>query len=287
MQRQKTGIARQEEWKMKKGIGLLVVWIGLLIASAALGDGYSKRCFSSVFKDDIRLASYAGSYSKYVSVDGCGATTNALSVTVISKSASVWTQPRTNSKRIATVKNGETLACVTDQHGLIQDGSFYRVRYNGQEGFINEDYVVAGTLEIVLMESNVPAYIAPTSASKKVGSLAKGTRYRVIGFYDDYYIVLLRNAAAAFIPMDTAHYDTYFEAAYRQAKEYKGVTNGKTDIRTGPGKEYAVYESVKAGYTFDYVDKLDDWYMLRYRDGSTDGEVFAFIGRDAAEVFGF
>lgn len=51
------------------------------------------------------------------------------------------------------------------------------------------------TLEIVLEESNVPAYIAPDARSKKVGSLSKMTRYRVIGFYDDYYIVSFRGAA--------------------------------------------------------------------------------------------
>ena len=50
-------------------------------------------------------------------------------------------------------------------------------------------------LEIVLMESNVPAYVAPDRNAKKVGSLSKMTRYRVIGFYDDYYIVSFRGAA--------------------------------------------------------------------------------------------
>lgn len=268
--------------------GLLCLCCALL-APLALADGFSEDCFSAVYGEEIELASYARGYNKYASVDGCGGVgmADTASVTVISRSASVWSEPRTNSKRIASAKNGEVISCVTySDGGILKDGGFYSVKYNGRDGWINEDYVVLGTLEIVLMESNVPAYIAPTSAAKKVGSLAKGTRYRVIGFYDDYYIVLLRNAAAAFIPMSAAHYDTLFEAAYRQAVEYEGVTNGKTDMRTGPGKEYPVYESVPAGYEFECVDKLGGWYVLRYDDNSTDGEVFAFIGQDAAEVRG-
>ena len=59
----------------------------------------------------------------------------------------------------------------------------------GKTGWVNAAYVVRNKLEIVLMESNVPAYVAPDRNAKKVGSLSKMTRYRVIGFYDDYYIV--------------------------------------------------------------------------------------------------
>ena len=39
------------------------------------------------------------------------------------------------------------------------DHNFYQVEYKGKKGWVGSTYVVRNTLEIVLMESNVPAYI--------------------------------------------------------------------------------------------------------------------------------
>ncbi|MFQ9805948.1 MAG: SH3 domain-containing protein [Christensenellales bacterium] len=105
-------------------------------------------------------------------------------------------------QKLGSVSYGESLTGVSSDGGnnVAMDRNFYEVEYNGRQGWVGASYVVRNTLEIVLMESNVPAYIAPDARSKKVGSLSKMTRYRVIGFYDDYYIVSFRGAACAYIP---------------------------------------------------------------------------------------
>ena len=58
----------------------------------------------------------------------------------------------------------------------VMQNNFYQVDYKGKTGWVNAAYVVRNTLEIVLMESNVPAYVAPDRNAKKVGSLSKMTR---------------------------------------------------------------------------------------------------------------
>lgn len=224
------------------------------------------------------LSNYRASYYGHVSADGVGGITaaEAAQVRVISKSATLWAEPRTGSKRLATVKHGETLEGVLDANGYgptLTDG-FYPVTYKGQFGYINEDYVVLAPLEIVLMESNVPAYCAPTTDAKKVGSLAKLTRYTVLGFYNDYYIISLRQAAA-FVPMSVRHYDTGFERLFYAGLSRNGTASKKTQLRTGPGDGYAQIEEVRAGYAFTAAACIDGWYLIHY---NADGDsVYAYI----------
>ena len=141
-------------------------------------------------------------------------------------------------------------------------------------------------LEIVLMESNVPAYSAPDKASKKVGSLSKLTRYTVIGTFGDYYVINLRQAAA-FVPVNVAHYDTTFEGRFLPADGNKnGVTLSKTTLRTGPGDWYASVEDVKAGYAFTCVGEINGWYVIAYQSKNTDGTVLVYLPSYDADVEG-
>ena len=266
---------------MKRILGLWLCLLMSLSAGLAAADGFSGEWLRSRYHGYVRLASYAGEYDGYVCVDGLGGETaaDAYRVTVISKSASVWAEPRTNSKKLASVQHGENLLCLSDDGGesLRYENSFYAVEYKGNEGWINEEYVVLNDLTITLLESNVPAYIAPDTASKKVGSLSKLTSYRVIGFYDDFYIVNLRGAAAAFIPMDVLHRDNVFNRYNHGGMQHDTVTTGKVKLRTGPGSIYPEIRTLKAGTKVSVVDVVDDWYMII---DSETGEP-AFIAPDS------
>lgn len=83
---------------MKKKIWALgLVWL-LLLGAAALADGgdwHESRIYGSV-----QLANYAGWCDGYQSVDGFGGITAAdsFTLTVISKSASIWSEPSTAAK---------------------------------------------------------------------------------------------------------------------------------------------------------------------------------------------
>ena len=197
----------------------------MLPGAAALADGYADWHESSV-RGSVQFASYAGEYDGFVNTDGYGGLLagDPYRLTVISKSASIWAEPRTNSKKLGSVQNGATLwAQAGGYTGVVEQSGFYLVDYNGGDGWVNASYVIRNPLEIVLMESNVPAYIAPDSRAKKVGSLAKLTRYSVMGFYDDYYIIYLRGGAA-YVPMSVRHYDSEFESVYQSSGGGYGQT---------------------------------------------------------------
>lgn len=270
---------------MKRFLPLIFCLSLMLAACAALADGNGEWVHSRLY-GWVQLASYVGEYDGYVSVDGYGGVTVAdpYYVTVISKSASVWAEPKTNSKKLASVSHGAGLMCRSDDGGesLTYKNGFYGVEYNGKDGWINEDYVVLNDLTITLLESNVPAYIAPDTSSKKVGSLSKLTQYRVIGFYEDYYIVNLRDAAAAFIPMSVKHRDNVFDRNYHGGGGYRetATTNGKATLRTGPGSKYPEIRTLKAGTKVEVYDMIDDWYMVY----DADTNAWAFIAPDSLEV---
>lgn len=239
---------------------LVCLWTG-----TALADGGGEWLYSRL-NGWMKLASYTGDYDGYVSVDGYGGVSPAddVQVTVISKSASVWSEPRTGSKKLSTAVHGESLWCRSDDDGVLVQNGFFAVEAGGKAGWINMDYVVRSDLTITLLESNVPAYIAPDTASKKVGSLSKMTQYRVIGFYDDFYIVNLRDAAAAYIPMSVRHRDNTFDRLYAGGGGYRRTATayGQVALRTGPGSRYPEIRTLKAGTQLTVFDVIDDWYMV-------------------------
>ncbi len=271
---------------MKKKIFAWLLAAMTMLSAAALADGgdwHNSRNFGST-----QFASYAGWYNGYQSADGFGGITAAdpCNLMVISKSVSIWSEPSTGSKRLASASYGETLTGVSSDGGnnVMMDGNFYEVEYKGKRGWVGMQYVVRNELEITLMESNVPAYVAPDARSKKVGSLSKMTRYRVIGFYDDYYIVSFRGAACAYIPMSAKHYDTTFEAKYRQATTRSGSVERSTKLRTGPSGSYAEIKTLNAGEQIECLDEIEGWYMIRYSGKGVDGQVFAFVDSDAVSI---
>ncbi len=251
---------------MKRLIGQVVALAALILlaAGAALADDDGTWVHSRQ-NGWIQLTTYASEYNGYEDVDGLGGVTSAdaHTVSVISKSASIWSKARTGSKKLGSASHGETLTCVADGEGVVREGSFYAVKHKKQTGWVNEDYVVLNDLTITLLESNVPAYIAPDRSSKKVGSLSKLTSYRVIGFYDDFYIVNLRGAAAAYIPVDVLHRDNTFDRYYHAGRGIgEAVTDGKVKLRTGPGKAYPEIRTLKSGTRVQVRDVLDGWYMI-------------------------
>ena len=264
---------------MKKKIWALgLVWL-LLLGAAALADGgdwHESRIYGSV-----QLANYAGWCDGYQSVDGFGGITAAdsFTLTVISKSASIWSEPSTGSKKLGSVSYGESLTGVSSDGGnnVAMDRNFYEVEYNGRQGWVGATYVVRNTLEIVLMESNVPAYIAPDARSKKVGSLSKMTRYRVIGFYDDYLHCVLPRCGLRVYSQRSPHTTIRNSSAlYRQAAAHSGSVEYGTKLRTGPDDSYPEIKTMNAGTSVECLDEIDGWYMIRYSGKGADGEVFAF-----------
>ena len=268
---------------MKKRMAAMLLAVLMIMPAGAWGDGLQVdyvNTFRSALYGRASFQSYPYGYDGYVDADEMGQYqpyTGRQFIHIITKSASIWSKPKTNSKKLGSASNGDQLRCILEDGNPATDGDFFVVEYKGNVGYVNRKYAVASPLEIVLMESNVPAYIAPDSSAKCVGSLSKHTRYTVIGMYDDYYIINLRGAAAAFISKDTKCYDSRFENFYLSMPTEMGTIIRDTELRTGPGEDYAKVADVKAGDTFEFYDMINAWHMLRYTPKGSSESVFVFV----------
>lgn len=259
---------------MKKTVLGLTLCMLFLCGACALADTGVKNMYGQV----VQLANYAQSYNGWIDISGLGGNTlqERSDVRVISRNATVRAEPSTGAKSLGSVSNGSQLSGRTDYSGnIMTQNGFYAVEYKGQDGWISSAYCVCGPFEIVLQESNVPAYCAPNSSSKRVGSLEKCTRLTVLGFYGDYYVVNLRQASA-FIPMSVRHYDTAFERLYYNAPTYEAAVTYETTLRTGPGSGYTSLGKLRVGYSFRYCDILDGYCMV----WDDENECYVFINCD-------
>ena len=122
-------------------------------------------------------------------------------------------------------------------------------------------------LHIVRHADFIPAEFLPTFNSVVIERYMHhipGLSDHFVYFNDDFYIINLRDAAAAYIPMSVRHRDNTFDRNYHGGGGYRreGTTYGKTTLRTGPGSRYPEMGTLKAGATVMVYDVIDDWYMV-------------------------
>ena len=119
-------------------------------------------------------------------------------------------------------------------------------------------------MTLILRKSNVPAYCAPSREAKIVGSLPKYTQLIVIGMWDDFYIVSLRNASA-FIHKDAGLW-TSAEIVDLRSQSYRGKTTCETVVRTGPGDDWPESATlpVNTSLTVSRVFEDDEWCFVIY-----------------------
>jgi hypothetical protein len=114
---------------MKKVICFLLL---MMCAAGAMADGQRAWVRSAVY-GYTAFASYADEYDGYRSVDGLGGVTSAdpFYLRVISKSASVWSEPRSNSKKLASVSHGDILMCrdAESADDIRMENGFFAVEY--------------------------------------------------------------------------------------------------------------------------------------------------------------
>lgn len=228
---------------MKKLTTIVSMVFVLLLCQAAIADG------------------------SYTSGDHMGSGTIFRTATVLAKNINMRDQASFDGKVVVSIPGGAELDIVSEygewlQANYIKDGRQY-------SGWIVRDYVVQNPMKLILREGNVPAYAAPTMSAKKVGSLNVYTELTVIGTWDTYYIVSLRDASA-FIHKNVNAWTDLDMSEYAHMPYLGSVrTLRETTLRSGPADTWARADTVKAGTTLDLVSKINDngFYAVRYRDG--------------------
>ncbi|MBG9789729.1 stage II sporulation protein P [Brevibacillus laterosporus] len=141
--------------------------------------------------------------------------------------------------------------------------------------FVTENGQVAGT--IVLSES-YDVYVEPNVLSTVIGQLPVNTTINHYGYTNDWYKISF-NGTDAYIFKPVAQ-----EGAVQgqpsdipgaptpntgQAEAMIRVKNPDTNLRSGPGTNYAVVGNVQPGQVYPIVQSEGDWYEIRLADNST------------------
>jgi hypothetical protein len=195
---------------------------------------------------------------------------------VISQNVSLRKDHSTGATRLRSLSNGERFDIVDRR-----DGWLY-VAYTTKEGeevlgWLLEEYVVENPLYITLRNSNTPAYAYPASGSKKVGSLSKYTRLTVIAQLERYWVVSLRQAAAA-IPKSAAVWLEEDLQGWAAAPPREGEIIKRTTVRTGPGTRWASVKTLNPGAKVHILGMEEGWYVIQ------NEEAVAYVrGEDVGE----
>ena len=235
---------------MKRIVFLLLVMISLIVSRMA--DGYS----------DYESGDYmADRYSGDIAV-------------VCSKSVTIRSEPSYNGRTVKSASNGDILYVHSQYNNWVE--VTYTKNGADYDGWVISSYIVIRPMFIMLCSSNIPAYCAPDKASKLVGSLPKQTELTVLGIWDDFYIVNLRNASA-FIPMDADLYTSneLYGSIARSARHV--VTGRSTKLYSGPGTEWRELTVIPGNAVLVCGDTYDGWIAVSY-----DG-IPGFIDEDDIE----
>ncbi len=198
----------------------------------------------------------------YHTGDNMGASEARGTAVVISKRVAVRSKMSTGSKNLANASNGDILTVLSGG-----DGNWLHVEYDTgkkqYEGFVQRMYVIVRPLTVTVRTANTPAYSAPTKSAKLVGSLDAYTQLTVIGTYDDFYIVNLRQASA-FLPADANLYTSKDVETLFGRRSGEAVTIRKTQSRSGPSEKWPKGPSVPSGADLPIAREEDGWTLAFY-----------------------
>lgn len=246
------GLSREER-KMKMIRVIAAMLLGCLLCTAGLADGYSE----------------------FESGDGMGIFRGTA--VVCSRNVTIRTEPSYSGKKVQSASNGETLSVLGEYGNWVQVA--YEKKGQVYEGWVIRSYIVIEPMTLTLLSSNIPAYCAPDGNAKLVGSLAKGTQLTVLGTWDGYYIVNLREASA-FVPMDADLVTSSQLYAMAASSGITGRVRTRTVMRTGPGTDFGACGTAEAGM-WVRVGEFDEGWVLVLCNGAA-----GYVPESALEIYG-
>ncbi len=184
---------------------------------------------------------------------------------VISQNVSLREGHTSGSTSIRSLHNGETFEILDRWEDWLHIAYFDTDTAQTINGWLLDYYVAENPIHITLRNSNTAAYAYPSSDSKRVGSLSKYTRLTVIAQLDRYWVVSLREAAAA-IPKTAKVWLDEDLASWNSIASTAGTTTRRTTTRTGPGTNWTSVKTLNAGASVEIVGSEGDWYVIRYED---------------------
>lgn len=229
--------------------------------------------------------SYNG-YSGYMSADyltlSASASANLGTGTVTGNQVRVRSGASTGSSILAEVNKGTTMT-VTG----IQDG-WYKVSYNGTEGYVSGSYLSLGSSSSTTTSSaasssspasgtgtitgnSVRMRSGPSTGNSILGTYNSGTTMTVTGTSGDWYKVSY-NGTEGYVYKSYLSLGTDSTPAVTEMTEATYTVTSPVNMRSGPDTSYASQRVLGTGTTVTVTGSSGKWYRVNY-NGST-GYIF-------------
>ncbi len=209
--------------------------------------------------------------SSYVGGDNRGQGPVFNRAIVLASRVTMRDQPSYQGKTITRINGGSQVSLISDANGWVQ-ATYVDDKGNSYTGYLRDVYLAKNPVVLTLRQSGVAALAAPDPNSKHVGDLPRYTVLPVIGTWNNYYIVSLRNASA-FIDMGVKAWTDTELAVYQTGYALNLVTLRKTPLYTGPGTDWHKVEDAAQGATLVALGAPENgWYPVKY-----DEKFVAFV----------
>lgn len=160
--------------------------------------------------------------------------------------------PGLEYRKITTVPGGEKVKW------LDQKGDWNQVQIaNGEIGWIYEQLAKDITMPQMTAQTNSSVYAGPGTNFAKVGEVVRGRRYTPINKRLDWYQIQLTTGTEGWVPM----------SVFSPQKSRVVFTLDKANIRSGPGMQFGIVETLQPAVDLTIIGVEGDWYYVQMQDG--------------------
>jgi len=168
--------------------------------------------------------------------------------------ANIRQAPNTTASVVAVLEEGTRLEPTTEQN------KWYFVRLaDGGSGWISENTILKPHFPKIKISSTANAYTKPSIQSEVVSMLMKGDEFQAVAKLGEWYKILLRGGDFGWV------YSSYYDEIINSNLLIKE----NSFIREGPGIDYKIIGTAKAGDKMKCLAEENDWCKVT----SSSGEV--------------
>ncbi len=161
--------------------------------------------------------------------------------------------PGLDYRKITTIPGGEKVKW------LDQKGDWNQVQISsGEVGWIFEKLAKNVTMPQMTAQTNSSVYAGPGTNFARVGQVARGRKYSPIDKKPDWYQIRLSAGTDGWVPSDV----------FSPRKSRVVFTLDKANIRSGPGMNYDIIQTLQPATDVTVIGTEGDWYHVQMQDGN-------------------
>jgi len=127
---------------------------------------------------------------------------------------------------------------------------------DNRTGWIQENLVNDIAMPEMTAQKNFPLYAGPGTNYSRVGEIARGQKYVLIKEENEWYQIQLSLGIESWVPAEV----------FSPSKAQLVFTLDKANIRSGPGIDYSVIQTIQPAVNVRIIGEEENWYYVQLKD---------------------